>query len=138
MNWSGNKNKSFHYYSQYSDHTLNNSLSFFTGEGKMGVSNALGANTMNILLSLGMPWFIKTLVLEAGDEGNTIQISSGSMEYTVLGLLFVALTLYISLVFSKFKLSRLSGAITLACYFGFLALAIVADTVLFESSCVGT
>ncbi|KAI4465893.1 sodium/potassium/calcium exchanger [Holotrichia oblita] len=44
------------------------------GEGKMGVSNALGANTMNILLSLGMPWFIKTLMMGAKDD-SYIQIN---------------------------------------------------------------
>ncbi|ENN77428.1 hypothetical protein YQE_06252, partial [Dendroctonus ponderosae] len=34
------------------------------GEGKMGVSNSLGANTMNILFSLGMPWFFMTILMD--------------------------------------------------------------------------
>ncbi|KRT79859.1 hypothetical protein AMK59_7189, partial [Oryctes borbonicus] len=101
------------------------------GEGRMGVSNALGANTLNILLSLGLPWFIKT-VLPGPYEDSFVNIQSGSLEYTILGLIGVAITLYISLLFTKFHLSRASGAITLACYFGFLALAIVADMVFFK------
>ncbi|GJQ67449.1 hypothetical protein Trydic_g8298 [Trypoxylus dichotomus] len=105
------------------------------GEGRMGVSNALGANTMNILLSLGLPWFIKTLTTGSNQE-SFVNIQSGSLEYTILGLIAVALTLYISLLFTKFHLSKASGAITLTCYFGFLALAIVADTVFFKSNCV--
>ncbi|KAI4465894.1 sodium/potassium/calcium exchanger [Holotrichia oblita] len=105
------------------------------GEGKMGVSNALGANTMNILLSLGMPWFIKTLMMGAKDD-SYIQIQSGSLEYTILGLIAVAATLYISLVFTKFHLSKASGLIKLTCYCGFLALAILADMVFFPGNCI--
>lgn len=101
----------------------------------MGVSNALGANTMNILLSLGMPWFIKTLMAGAKDD-SYIQIQSGSLEYTILGLIAVAATLYISLIFTKFHLSKASGLIMLVCYCGFLALAILADMVFFPGNCV--
>lgn len=30
-----------------------------TGHGSMGISNSIGSNTFDILLCLGLPWFIK-------------------------------------------------------------------------------
>lgn len=31
----------------------------FAGHGSMGISNSIGSNTFDILLCLGLPWFIK-------------------------------------------------------------------------------
>lgn len=31
----------------------------FLGHGSMGISNSIGSNTFDILLCLGLPWFIK-------------------------------------------------------------------------------
>lgn len=33
------------------------------GYGSMGISNSIGSNTFDILLCLGLPWFIKTLIV---------------------------------------------------------------------------
>ena len=35
------------------------------GKGDMAVSNALGSNIFDILLGLGLPWFIAGLAFEA-------------------------------------------------------------------------
>lgn len=32
------------------------------GYGSMGISNSIGSNIFNILLCLGLPWLIKTLI----------------------------------------------------------------------------
>lgn len=98
----------------------------------MGVSNALGANTMNILLSLGLPWFVKTLIL-SGSGSAFIEISSGSLEYTILGLMVVAIALVIILYFNDFKLSRRTGVILLVVYLCFLSAAITAEMLLFDT-----
>lgn len=37
-----------------------------TGFGDMAVSNAIGSNVFDILLCLGLPWFIKTAITEPG------------------------------------------------------------------------
>ncbi|XP_063918174.1 sodium/potassium/calcium exchanger 3-like [Zophobas morio] len=102
------------------------------GEGSMGVSNSLGANTMNILLSLGMPWFLKTIVMGTGDS-SFIRINSGSIEYTISALVPVAITLYLTLFFNKFKLCRRVGIILLSVYSLCIILAILAEMVFFES-----
>lgn len=33
------------------------------GYGSLGISNSIGSNTFDILLCLGLPWLIKTLIL---------------------------------------------------------------------------
>ncbi|KAJ8981095.1 hypothetical protein NQ317_005492 [Molorchus minor] len=73
------------------------------GEGAFGVSNALGANTMNILFSLGMPWFFKTIT-QGTSSKSFIQIQSGSIEYTILALIGVVAVLYVTLYLKKFRL----------------------------------
>lgn len=109
------------------------------GEGRMGISNSLGANTMNILLSLGLPWFIRTLQLLA-QEGSAeafIAIKSGSLEYTILALILVAITLYVCLSINRFRLSRKSGAILISIYTCFLIGAILSEVYLFQTDCNG-
>jgi Ca2+/Na+ antiporter len=98
----------------------------------MGVSNSLGANTMNILLSLGMPWFLKTIVMGTNNAAYVV-ITSGSIEYTISALVPVALTLYLTLYFNKFRLCRRVGVILISVYSICIVLAILAEMVFFES-----
>jgi Ca2+/Na+ antiporter len=37
----------------------------------MAVSNAIGSNVFDILLCLGLPWFIKTAIV---DPGSTVKV----------------------------------------------------------------
>ncbi|KAF7268022.1 hypothetical protein GWI33_018823 [Rhynchophorus ferrugineus] len=106
------------------------------GEGKMGVSNSLGANTMNILFSLGMPWFFKTISMGANSSA-FIKIESGSIVYTITALLVVALILYFTLMFNKFYLSRRTGCILVPVYVTCIVLACLSEMVFFpsKSSC---
>ena len=38
----------------------------------MAVSNAIGSNVFDILVCLGIPWFIKTVIM---DPGSTVPVS---------------------------------------------------------------
>lgn len=38
---------------------LDNKKRIIAGHGSMGISNSIGSNTFDILLCLGLPWFIK-------------------------------------------------------------------------------
>lgn len=98
----------------------------------MGVSNSLGANTMNILLSLGMPWFFKT-ISKGANSSAFIEIQSGSIEYTILALVAVAIALYFTLYFNKFRLSKSIGIILLCIYLGCVVLAILSELVFFKN-----
>lgn len=102
------------------------------GEGAFGVSNSLGANTMAILFSLGMPWFFKTM-LDGANTDNPIKIQSGSIEYTIIALIFVAFALYTTLALNKFRLSKLTGGILICIFVLMVALAVVSEMVFFPT-----
>ena len=42
------------------------------GYGDMAVSNSIGSNVFDILLGLGLPWFLSTTINPQGDESNTV------------------------------------------------------------------
>ncbi|XP_055630540.1 sodium/potassium/calcium exchanger 4-like isoform X2 [Toxorhynchites rutilus septentrionalis] len=80
-----------------------------TGNGAMGVSNALGANSLSILFSLGLPWFIRNLA-DGGSELNAyLPIASYGMQYSIISLLFAIGALYIIVYTAKFKLRKTVG-----------------------------
>ncbi|XP_045472234.1 sodium/potassium/calcium exchanger 4-like [Harmonia axyridis] len=96
------------------------------GEGSMGVSNSLGANTMNILMSLGLPWFLKTIMLGT-NENSFIKIESGTIEYTIVALIGVAVILFVTLYLNKFQLRKRVGVILCVVYLVCISLAIVSE-----------
>lgn len=49
------------------------------GEGSMSISSALGSNTMDILLCLGLPWFVKTCVLPTSMRGGPVTMETDSL-----------------------------------------------------------
>lgn len=86
----------------------------------MGVSNSLGANTLDVLLCLGFPWFVKSMV----NNRAPIQLASGSLFYTILALILAVITLYTTLCVSKYRLNRTNGLVLLVIYSFFLTSAI--------------
>lgn len=42
------------------------------GYGDMAVSNAVGSNVFDILVCLGLPWFIQTAIIAPGSHVNVI------------------------------------------------------------------
>ncbi|XP_053658640.1 sodium/potassium/calcium exchanger 4-like [Anopheles marshallii] len=97
------------------------------GNGAMGVSNSLGANTLAILFSLGLPWFIRTMVDGGPSTGAYIAIQSYGIQYSVLALFGAILILYVVLYTAKYTLRKLVG---LALGIGYLV--IVAFMILVE------
>ncbi|KAH1013721.1 hypothetical protein HUJ04_002675 [Dendroctonus ponderosae] len=108
--------------------TLSIAIMTRRGEGKMGVSNSLGANSMNILFSLGMPWFFSTMLK------GTIVLQSGSIIYTIAALLLVALILYFTLYFNHFTLSKVTGCVLLPIYVICIVLACLSEMVFFKNN----
>ncbi|KAK5646064.1 hypothetical protein RI129_004528 [Pyrocoelia pectoralis] len=102
------------------------------GEGSMGISNSLGANSMNILMSLGLPWFIKTLIVK-NDKGKFIEITSGAIEYTILSLILVIISLFITLYFNDFKLQKKTGIALIVIYLIFLSCNLASEIILVDS-----
>lgn len=86
------------------------------GNGAMGVSNALGANSLSILFSLGLPWFIRTMADGASSNNSYVVIASYGMQYSIVALLFAIAALYIAVYVAKFKLRKRLGLVLFACY----------------------
>jgi Ca2+/Na+ antiporter len=97
------------------------------GSGQMGVSNALGANCLAIVFSLGLPWFIATMANGAGSTGAFIRIYSYGIEYTIIAILFAVLTLYVVLASAGYKMRKTVGAILFCGYLVFAAFAILVE-----------
>lgn len=104
------------------------------GSGQMGVSNSLGANSLAVLFSLGVPWFIRTMVSGAGSTGAYIRIFSHGIEYTILTLLLAVATLYVSVAVAGFKLRKTVGLVIAIGYLVLIVFAILVELdILFES-----
>lgn len=99
------------------------------GSGQMGVSNALGANSLAILFSLGMPWFLRNMLSGAWTTEAKIRIFSHGIEFTILGLILAVLTLYITLSLAGYKFRREVGFVLI---FAYLILATFAILVEFD------
>jgi len=98
--------------------------------GAMGISSSIGANTLNILLCLGMPWFIKCIVqlIQTGDpSSSTVNIVSQGVTYNCLSLLFCALLLYAVLAVFKFQLQKRLGFTCLIMYIIFITFSVLIE-----------
>ena len=88
----------------------------------MAMSNTLGANILDILLCLGLPWLIKCLM-----RGKDVEIVSGSISYSVLSTVICIAILYVVIAFFNFKLNKQVGIICLLVYTIFLIFAILVE-----------
>ncbi|XP_045458505.1 sodium/potassium/calcium exchanger 4-like [Melitaea cinxia] len=97
------------------------------GQGGIGVSNALGANSLSILFALGLPWLIKTLMLLVQGVDTAVTINSEGIDFIVSSLLVAACLLWISLFMAKFKLRRSLGVVLFGLYLIFITFAILVE-----------
>ncbi|XP_049884653.1 sodium/potassium/calcium exchanger 4-like [Pectinophora gossypiella] len=98
------------------------------GEGGIGVSNALGANSLAILFALGVPWLIRTVALEVqGAEQTAVLINSSGIDFVVGSLLVVACCLWITLFIGKFTLRKSIGGVFTLLYLFFITFAILVE-----------
>ncbi|KAK4879620.1 hypothetical protein RN001_007766 [Aquatica leii] len=93
------------------------------GHGSMGISNSIGSNTFDILLCLGLPWFIKATFMPTIPGKHWVGINSAGIEYSAISLLSTLLMLYIAFSLNKFKLDKRVGRACLMMYAAFLILA---------------
>lgn len=97
------------------------------GFGSMGISNSIGSNTFDILLCLGLPWFIKSAFMPTRENHHYITIQSSGLEYSTISLLSTLFLLYMTFFCNKFMLDRKVGIICLVMYACFLILASVIE-----------
>ncbi|XP_040563494.1 probable sodium/potassium/calcium exchanger CG1090 [Lepeophtheirus salmonis] len=90
------------------------------GHGDMAVSNAIGSNVFDILVCLGIPWFIKTAIIS---PGTYITIKSKGLVYSTLSLFSTVVFLIVASHFNGWKLDKKFGVILLIWYFIFMIFA---------------
>lgn len=85
----------------------------------MSISNTLGANTLDILLSLGMPWLIKS-ALPSSVGGGPIVLSTGDLMFNCVGLVSSVIILNIIAAANHYRMNRIFGVSCLLSYFGII------------------
>lgn len=85
-------------------------------EGGVGVSNSLGANSLAILMSLGIPWLIKNIINRNTPGKQSILLNPNSTEYNILLLLLAVIALYVILYISGHRLKRSVGIALISVY----------------------
>lgn len=100
----------------------------------MGVSNSLGANSLSIIFSLGLPWFIRTLTNGAQLDESFVNIQSYGIEFVILSLIGTVAALFLVIAMGKFRLKKLVGCVLLLFYAVFITLAILVEIDVFFPS----
>ncbi|XP_025767288.1 sodium/potassium/calcium exchanger 3 isoform X2 [Oreochromis niloticus] len=87
------------------------------GMGDMAVSNSIGSNIFDVLLGLGFPWALRTLIVS---YGSVVTINSKGLVYSVI-LLLASVTLTVLCVhLNHWRLDRRLGVCLLLLYAVFL------------------
>uniref|UniRef100_A0A672FU86 Sodium/calcium exchanger membrane region domain-containing protein n=1 Tax=Salarias fasciatus TaxID=181472 RepID=A0A672FU86_SALFA len=92
------------------------------GMGDMAVSNSIGSNIFDILLGLGFPWALRTLVV---DHGSTVSINNKGLVYSVVLLLASVFLTVMSVHLNHWRLDRRLGLGLMFLYAIFLLCSIL-------------
>ncbi|CAN8023957.1 unnamed protein product, partial [Ixodes persulcatus] len=90
------------------------------GFGDMAVCNALGSNIFEILVGLGLPWFLKTVLISPGSPA---MVEGKGLAYSTACLLSTIVFLLVLTHLNKWKMNKLYGAILMAWYLVFMTVA---------------
>lgn len=97
----------------------------------MGISNSIGSNVFDVLLCLGLPWFLKAALFSKEPGNYYVTINSQGLIYSSISLFSTLTVLYLSLLVGKFKLTRSVGIICLTMYMIFLIFASILELNIF-------
>eukprot|EP00928_Gymnodinium_smaydae_P036827 TRINITY_DN25684_c0_g4_i1.p1 TRINITY_DN25684_c0_g4~~TRINITY_DN25684_c0_g4_i1.p1 ORF type:complete len:477 (+),score=54.18 TRINITY_DN25684_c0_g4_i1:36-1466(+) len=90
------------------------------GMGDMAVANAVGSNTFDILLGLGLPWFLKAAI-----DNEPIRVESETILEAVFILMFCLVFYLAMLMYQKWVLTRRGGYMLLVIYCGAITFFLV-------------
>ncbi|XP_029667094.1 probable sodium/potassium/calcium exchanger CG1090 [Formica exsecta] len=90
------------------------------GLGDMAVSNAVGSNVFDILVCLGLPWFIQTAMIQPGSHVN---VTSRGLTYSTISLLSTVVFLVLATHLNGWKLDRRYGVVLMIWYLIFIVFA---------------
>ncbi|XP_014204826.1 sodium/potassium/calcium exchanger 4-like [Copidosoma floridanum] len=92
------------------------------GHGDMAMSNTLGANTLDILLCLGLPWAIRCFM-----TGRKVAIVSGALVYSNFSIIICVIGFYAVTALYGFILNKKVGIACLLMYALFLIGAVMME-----------
>lgn len=92
------------------------------GYADMAVSHTNGSNMFNILFCLGLPWLVKTTIVDVGSD---VTVVSDSMSYTIICLFATAVIPVLIIMLNKLYLNKFLGIIFIFLYLAFTAGAIL-------------
>ncbi|XP_014886068.1 sodium/potassium/calcium exchanger 3 [Poecilia latipinna] len=92
------------------------------GMGDMAVSNSIGSNIFDILLGLGFPWALRTLLV---DHGSIVSINNKGLVYSVILLLASVFLTVMCVHLNHWRLDRRLGLGLLFLYAVFLLCSIL-------------
>ncbi|MEQ2188409.1 hypothetical protein GOODEAATRI_014674 [Goodea atripinnis] len=92
------------------------------GMGDMAVSNSIGSNIFDILLGLGFPWALRTLLVE---HGSIVSINNKGLVYSVILLLASVFLTVMSVHLNHWRLDRRLGLGLMFLYAIFLLCSIL-------------
>ncbi|CAL4154299.1 unnamed protein product, partial [Meganyctiphanes norvegica] len=98
------------------------------GFGDMAVSNAIGSNVFDILLCLGLPWFLKTAIV---DPGSVVLVESRGLTYSTCSLFSTVVFLVVATHWNGWKLDPKYGVALMFWYLLFMVLACLYESNLF-------
>ncbi|KAL1494263.1 hypothetical protein ABEB36_009887 [Hypothenemus hampei] len=90
------------------------------GYGDMAVSNAIGSNVFDILVCLGLPWFLKTAMFQPGSH---VKVISKGLTYSTFSLLSTVAFLVVAVHYNGWKLDRKFGVVLMIWYLLFITFA---------------
>ncbi len=93
------------------------------GRGDMAVSNAIGSNVFDVLIGLGLPWFVGGLIKSTGVDVTVKPLSSVVIPIAVLFAIIILLLLILPLF--KWKLGKPLGWFLLAVYAAFVTYSLL-------------
>lgn len=93
------------------------------GKGGMAISNAVGSNTFDILIGLGLPWMIFILW-----KKETVSVSLENLSASTYLLLGTVIALFSILVAQKFKIGRKVGIFLILTYVLYLVYSVLSVT----------
>ncbi|XP_043659940.1 sodium/potassium/calcium exchanger 4 isoform X4 [Drosophila teissieri] len=101
------------------------------GYGSMAICSAIGSNTFDIFVCLGLPWLLNILIYQ-----HKVVIDSTALTFTTAMLVITASILYLCLLASKLVMGKIVGWICVISYVLFLITACTLEMLLSkENTC---
>jgi Ca2+/Na+ antiporter len=81
-----------------------------------------------ILFSLGVPWFLETILNGAWTTDSKIRVFTNGTQYTIIALILAVAILYISVSFAGYQLRRELGFVLIVAYSIFATFGILVES----------